>query len=407
MGEGPEPGPNEQEYVRHLREETESIIFSGSTQPAGRGFLAHRYVEADNGRLTAIGVNLQSCWGVIRRAALQGLWDLDVSNCHLTIIEQLARERGVHCHEIRRYLANKKLLREQLSWRHLLGLDEVKQCLIAIVYGAYASSDCDYAIGDLIGSFRASTFINDPDVLGIVEDVKKARRAILKSWPRGRRRLHNLAGGSIALVDPETGREATPAQLLACIVQGIEAMMLRTVVQEHGKHIVLVQHDGFTSDVPLDCAKIEALIERETGFGVTVEQEQIKPVLPTQLSEILGTRFLQDDNDLDPNWLSRLQATAPLVVVAGGGPGAGWSGLVPGGASVVVPGSLVDGPVGRSGLVLGGCSLASSGLSGAPIWVAPVGLPDPADPWHRLRPSPLLLPPALVRRGQCSLGAST
>jgi hypothetical protein len=398
-------GPAEQEHVRRLCEDTESIIFWGSTQAAGRGFLAHRYVEADNGRLTAIGVNLQSCWGVIRRAAFQGLWDLDISNCHLTIIEQLARERGVHCHEIRRYLAHKKPLREQLAWRHLLGLDEVKQCLIAIVYGAYVSSDADYAIGDLIGSFRASTFINDPDVRGIAEDVKKARRAILKSWPRGRRRLHNAAGGSILLVDPETGKEATAAQMLACIVQGIEAMMLRAVVREYGKHIVLVQHDGFTSEIPLDIARIEALIQRETGFEVAVEQEQIKPVLPTQLSEILGTRFSLENNDLDANWFTRLQATAPMVVVpgvppvvapagcpGGSGPALGCPGVQASPSDLVVAGLVVP----------EGSPSSAAGANGGRVGVG-AGLPPPwsldlSDPWWRLRPAPLLLPPALHRR---------
>lgn len=174
---------------------------------------------------------------------------MDISNCHLAIIEQMARERGVDCIEIRRYLANKKALRAQLADRHLLAVDEVKQCLIAVVYGAYVSADPDYAIAELIGVARASTLCNDPDFCQIAADVDKARRGILESWPLRRGRIYNLFGGSIPLIDPETRKPTTSAQRLACIVQGAEAAMLRAVVREYGDDIVLVQHDGWTARV--------------------------------------------------------------------------------------------------------------------------------------------------------------
>ena len=342
----------ERDYIRELREETESVILMCRTSAAGIGFIAHRYVEADAGRLSALGINLQGCSGLIRRAAQQGSWDLDISNCHLCIIEKLARDRGVHNLEIRRYLANKKALREQLAQRHLLTIDEVKQCLIAVVYGASMSPDPDHSsIAALIGAWRAATLCNDPDFRGIAADVRTARSAILKSWPTGKQRLRNTAGGSIPLIDPDTGEKTTPEQRLACIVQGEEARMLRAVVRKYGAQIVLVQHDGWTSSGPMDIAEIEALIECDTGFRVGVDQEEIEPIVPDKLPDILQARFSCKTSDF---------------------------------------GSLLAGAIGASTRPTHPLSL--------PTPAPPTdGFPDPGDPYSRIRGCPLLLPPRLVR----------
>lgn len=55
----------------------------------------------------------------------------------------------------------------------------------------------------------------------------------------------------------------------------------------------------------MSCPEVEALIKRDTGFCVTVEQEQIEPLVPAQLSEILAARFLSCDNSLESVWVSR------------------------------------------------------------------------------------------------------
>lgn len=336
------------DYILELREETESVILMCRTNAAGVGFIAHRYVEADAGRLSARGINLQGCSGLIRRAALQGGYDLDVSNCHLTITEKLARERGVQCPDIHRYLANKEPMRKQLGRRHLLTRDEVKQCLIAVVYGASVSPDPDHSsIAALIGARRATTLCYDPDFRGIAADVRRARSAILKSWPTGKQRFHNAVGGSIPLIDPKTGEATTPAQRLACIVQGEEARMLRAVVRKYGAQIVLVQHDGWTSSCPMDTAEIEALIEHETGFRVTVDQEEIEPIIPAKLPNILKARFSCKTNDFDSLWAAEIGASTSHQVATS--PQVGW-------------------------------------------------FADPGDPYCRFRFSPLLLPPCLMRR---------
>ena len=70
-----------------LRDKTAQIIRAAHTDVAGLGNILHRYVESSSGRLYANGgASLQNAPKEIRKAALVGLWDYDVENCHFAIM---------------------------------------------------------------------------------------------------------------------------------------------------------------------------------------------------------------------------------------------------------------------------------------------------------------------------------
>ena len=83
----------------------------------------------------------------------------------------------------------------------------------------------------------------------------------------------------------EEGREAkgnrkelqkpSPAQILAHLLQGIEAKMLGAVRQIYGDKILLLQHDGFASLVKLDTGKMEQAILTATGYKMAIEESRI------------------------------------------------------------------------------------------------------------------------------------
>lgn len=97
-----------QVLLQRLIDATAQIIEISQTDVAGHGFCPHRYVQSGSGRLYATGLNLQSCPTLIKQAALAGHWEYDFSNCHFSILTQMAAKYGFVCSAISEYLANKK-----------------------------------------------------------------------------------------------------------------------------------------------------------------------------------------------------------------------------------------------------------------------------------------------------------
>ena len=85
---------------------------------------------------------------------------------------------------------------------------------------------------------------------------------------RNRTKLINPFGKGIELTEP-------PERQLAHVVSGIEAWALDAVLKAHGEHIRLAMHDGWVSAVQLNTSELEAIIARETGFAVQVEETRI------------------------------------------------------------------------------------------------------------------------------------
>ena len=260
--------------INRLHNMTAQIIRSSMTEPAGRGKLMHRYEEATSGRLFAQGVNLQNAPELIKQAALAGHMDYDFSNCHYAILRQMAARFGYECQAIDHYLDHKELVRRQIADQAQIQEHQAKSCLLMLLYGASQSEEPGRAIPKEIGIEAARRLYQVDLFAGIHNDIDKARAVILKGWDRRQRGgLVNEFGKTLKTKD------ASKPQLLAHLLQGVEALTLRIATLLHAQHIALVQHDGFVTTKSLtnrQILEIEDAIVDATGYRLKLVRKQIQ-----------------------------------------------------------------------------------------------------------------------------------
>ena len=152
----------------------------------------------------------------------------------------------------------------------IIGLSEsqAKTCLIALIYGARLSQRNEDAIPAAIGIQAAIALYAFPLFMAIKVDVTRARSVIIDQWERSRKRLKNAYGKWIS-------ERESKAQILAHLLQGVEAKMLEAVRMIYPKEIELLQHDGFASSVKLDIGKMVQAIYDATGLHMAIEESRI------------------------------------------------------------------------------------------------------------------------------------
>jgi len=244
------------------------LIKLANTDIAGPGFVPHRYREASTGRLYAIGESLQTIPREIRKAALHGLYEWDFSNCHFAIFDQMAARYGYKCREIQYYLRNKTQVRQEIAERAQIRIEESKQALIALMYGAKINLWFGRAIIKMVKD-RAPQLFEDKQFKAIASDIIGGRRAILSGWHRKTRTgLINDLGKRVAL-------KAKPEIRLAHLIQGIEAKALRGVCNLY--RVELPMHDGFVTKDRVDKQKVERMVDNTTGYHLKLEGGKISP----------------------------------------------------------------------------------------------------------------------------------
>lgn len=237
------------------------LIRLANTDIAGRGFIIHRYAECKTGRLYASGVSLQTAPRLIRKAALHGLYDYDIENCHYAIFEQLAAKYGYQANAVRQYRANKDEVRNGIANRVGIHKDQAKMALLALMFGAKTTERAENAIPREIGVSKARLLYQDTEFSAINKDVQTGRDLILKGWPKRRSTLLNDLGKPIKL-------KTKPEVRMAHIIQGIEAMAIRSAITLYPDEIVLLMHDGFVTTRQIDARAVERRIFDDTGYRV-------------------------------------------------------------------------------------------------------------------------------------------
>lgn len=267
--------------------ETRKLIKLAHTRAGGSGVIPHRYVQATTGRLFATNVNLQTAPRQVRHAALTGCWDVDIENCHYSILMQMAAKFGKHCEQIEHYLNNKKPIRTAIAQRVGISAQQAKDCLLMALYGARFSEWGEAAIPRYIGASRAEALYADPAFKAITSEIRGAGAIITQAWPRSRKQLANAMGLWIS----ETKDKA---KLLAHLLQGVEALALKTIVQELGENVLLLMHDGFVCRLELSEEKLRELeqaVGSATGYRLRLEQKQIQIDL-----DLAHTRRIPDES---------------------------------------------------------------------------------------------------------------
>ena len=234
-----------------------------------RGQTEIRYCEYPSGRLYSVGPSLQNDFRELRKVALAGHWDYDVENCHYSLAAQLANRVGIETPAIDYYLAHKSEVRNELASITGSPVSGIKQCLLALIYGARTSLSKEQAIVQTIGIDASGVLFKQPAFASLATEVRTIRQPIIDSMQRNRGKVVNPFGKT-APADCKT-----PEQALAFIVQGCEASALHSVISRHGADLRLLQHDGWTSAVSLDPAQLEAEIAEDTGFSVSIEEAEL------------------------------------------------------------------------------------------------------------------------------------
>lgn len=262
------PDPD-RKYLKELLAEVQTV-HQLSRNHVAPGCVIHRYAQTESGRLYASNVNLQNAYRPVRQAALHGLYDYDIENCHYSILDQMATKHGHTCTAIKHYLVNKSKVRRSLATEFGITIKQVKQALLALVYGASFSEKPSHALPKILGSVGlAIAFYEHPLFKDLGMDIKSARSAILEGQEIYRGNIiKNLRGLSMAK------RGHADRQLLAHLLQGVESMALEAAHDLYAADIVLLQHDGFTAKTnQLDTKAIEAAIFNATGYRLEVAMD--------------------------------------------------------------------------------------------------------------------------------------
>ncbi len=263
----------DQEKLRLRAEWAATLLILSTTDEAGQGLFSMRYREVNSGRLYAIDENLQNCPSDVRRAALDGAYDYDISNCHYALLAQLAARFSILCPAIQNYLANKDDVRITIAGHLDTDRENIKQCLLALIYGAALSTSPFTTLGKVLGKETAKQLLALPLFKTLADEVKRVGKAVLENWEVRSGSLMNAAGCGIR-------QSANAKQKLAHLLQGAEALILKTAVvyleNSNRESVILLQHDGFTTRTRIDIKALEKKIAATTGFHITLEETRIQ-----------------------------------------------------------------------------------------------------------------------------------
>ncbi|MBS9404811.1 hypothetical protein KG088_14325 [Halomonas sp. TRM85114] len=265
--------------VRMARDQAKVMLVI-SLQCKGEGmFVPTIYSESKAGRLYAMGhVNLQRCVGEVRRLALQGCYDVDIENCHWSLLSQMAMRIGIDTPNISYYLDNKKLLRNQIAGFAGITIDDAKFVLISLIYGAVlrcrgsreSFDDKKNAIEAELGRDVVERLATHPMLQGLLEDLRKASCVVVEYYTKQTKKkggvVVNDAGREISISKSEP-------KILSHILQGAESEALRVMIEELKGNLVLLQHDGVTVKFMPDLVELEKRVKEKTGFSLSLEAD--------------------------------------------------------------------------------------------------------------------------------------
>ena len=243
--------------VRHLLQLANNAVIPGS--------LIMQYQEATSGRLYGQGVHLQNVMKEVRNAALVGMYDYDIENCHFALLDQMAAIAGYVCEAIRTYLTSKKYTRNKIASDVGITIKEAKTCLLAMVYGAENSNWYGAAIPAAIGQDKAQILYKHSLFNALKSDVEQARKAIIAGA-----RKHG--GNYINAMEKGIPTSLPERKVLAHLLQGMEARILNVIGKMHSENLVLLQHDGWVTKKPINVEMTENRIYEETGMKVELSE---------------------------------------------------------------------------------------------------------------------------------------
>lgn len=247
--------------------------------------VCQQYVQYPSGRLYIQGKSFQTVCREVKEAAFKGCYDYDFENCHYEIVKQLGDKYGLSTNNLTYYCNNKNLFRKQLADNNNVSVKTAKIVLLSLIYGAKLSKDRRLSIylSLLDGSDMEESEVmlaiarmqKDPMLKEFIKELKQIRSVVFEKHKfrsdgvRFPNQVFNVFGTRIEC-------EETPDNAsIAHIIQGYEALILKVVLELHGKSLLLLQHDGFISSSPIDTDQLTQTIFQKTGFNMKLTSKML------------------------------------------------------------------------------------------------------------------------------------
>lgn len=227
------------------------LHFANAPQCGTNSIPVYQYKLA-SGRIQQCGpTGLQYAPKSVRRAALAGRSEYDISNSHYNLCFHFAGMNGVTLEGFGAYATLPNDYREEIAVFTGTTVKKVKVALQSLVYGSpVPTPDAQYraekqgyqlAIAELLGSAKAAKFTTHPLVAAIASEVST---------------LKKLAG-------------VTNRRQLSTFIQGIEAFVLDTATD--GLEVTCPLFDGFVTPDDVDT---EMLHDRCAAVGYPLKWEK-------------------------------------------------------------------------------------------------------------------------------------
>lgn len=235
-------------------------------------WISQRYIQHKTGRLYSDGVSLQNCCKEVRYSALNGMYSFDFDNCHYSILAQLTKTPTP---TINHYLINKKLVRKTLSHDLNLPIDDVKQILIALIYGASISK---FKLGNAIADIcqteeRYTTILNNEFIQSLYKEVTTAGKELIRNnTVTGRGKYNGKVKNIMGLICDD--RLAN--KQLSHLLQGYEVKALEVVTSITKTDTAVLLHDGWITYSDYDKSVFEKAIQEQLRLVLTVDFERIE-----------------------------------------------------------------------------------------------------------------------------------
>ncbi|MDK4747091.1 hypothetical protein QOY93_17295 [Leclercia adecarboxylata] len=240
------------------------------------GRLPITYRQSNGGRICAEGAwNLQNCSRIIRYAALNGHYDIDIENCHYTLLAQMCERIGIRTPYINEYVQNKNKKRVEVAKFFSCSDDMAKEILIALIYG---SNLTPWGVLKKINLKSSKLYISGSWIDCLSKEIRSVRDAIISDYiskTKGHFKIENDAG-MVIKTKTKAMSNVKKATLLAHILHGAESWILQNMISYLGNNIVLLQHDGVTCLEPVDIGLLANYIEQQTKYRIKFDIDELK-----------------------------------------------------------------------------------------------------------------------------------
>lgn len=245
------------EELKGLIESEDDYVSNVSTAiclACSNGELVQRYRESKLGRVQGVGHNLQNVKSDIRRVALD-FWDLDIVNCHPTILYYYS---GLDLPHLRDYIDDTEYLRGNAEARFDI---DFKRLILRVLNGAvWGSAETKKDLGDSHDEVR-----NDPFIFSLVADIRKARKAIISNLLASKRgsKIKGLNGKLLDIDKLEGGASKNNKEIFSFFMYTAEQMIMSHLYDEC--EFLLLSHDGGIVRKEPDIDMLEAKLLDKTG----------------------------------------------------------------------------------------------------------------------------------------------